>query len=138
MVKILLASHGPLAKAMKDTAAFLLGENENVHSICAYVDEASKDLQRMVDQWQQQKDKEDTWIVLTDVFGGSVNNEFMNRLDKDCYYLIAGMNLPLLIALISMGDDLDEDGLLEVFEEAKEAMVYCNPMLQQDTEDEEF
>ena len=44
MNKILLASHGPLANGMKKTAEFLMGQNENVETLCAYVDEQSKDL----------------------------------------------------------------------------------------------
>ena len=44
MEQFLLASHGSLARAMKETAAFLLGTNENVHCLCAYVDEASMNL----------------------------------------------------------------------------------------------
>ena len=39
MNKILLASHGPLANGMKKTAEFLMGQNENVETLCAYVDE---------------------------------------------------------------------------------------------------
>ena len=49
MEQFLLASHGSLARAMKETAAFLLGTNENVHCLCAYVDEASMNLEQMVD-----------------------------------------------------------------------------------------
>ena len=45
MEQFLLASHGSLARAMKETAAFLLGTNENVHCLCAYVDEASMNLE---------------------------------------------------------------------------------------------
>ena len=48
MEQFLLASHGSLARAMKETAAFLLGTNENVHCLCAYVDEASMNLEQMV------------------------------------------------------------------------------------------
>ena len=37
MNKILIASHGPLANGMKKTAEFLMGQNENVETLCAYV-----------------------------------------------------------------------------------------------------
>ncbi len=33
-------------------------------------------------------------IVTTDIFGGSVNNEFMKYLSKSNIHLIAGVNLP--------------------------------------------
>ena len=54
MNKILLASHGPLANGMKKTAEFLMGQNENVETLCAYVDEQSKDLPAMVEKWMNE------------------------------------------------------------------------------------
>lgn len=48
------------------------------------------------------KDKE--IIVLTDLFGGSVNNEFLQYINQDHVYLVAGLNLPLLIELVSRLD----------------------------------
>lgn len=77
MEQFLLASHGSLARAMKETAAFLLGTNENVHCLCAYVDEASMNLEQMVGEWAAGRKTEEHWTVITDIFGGSVNNEFM-------------------------------------------------------------
>ena len=79
MNKILLASHGPLANGMKKTAEFLMGQNENVETLCAYVDEQSKDLPAMVEKWMNERNPEDQWVVITDIFGGSINNEFMSR-----------------------------------------------------------
>ncbi len=48
------------------------------------------------------KDKE--IIVLTDLFGGSVNNEFLQYINQDHVYLVAGLNLSLLIELVSQLD----------------------------------
>ncbi len=89
MNKILLASHGPLANGMKKTAEFLMGQNENVETLCAYVDEQSKDLPAMVEKWMNERNPEDQWVVITDIFGGSINNEFMIRAQEGGYWLIA-------------------------------------------------
>ena len=51
MNKILLASHGHLANGMKKTAEFLMGQNENVETLCADIDEQSKDLPAMVEKF---------------------------------------------------------------------------------------
>ena len=77
MNRILLASHGPLAKGMKDTLAILAGENDRIETLCAYVDDQSRDVAKMIDAWEAGLDPDDRWIVVTDVFGGSVNNEFL-------------------------------------------------------------
>lgn len=108
MNKILLASHGPLANGMKKTAEFLMGQNENVETLCAYVDEQSKDLPAMVEKWMNERNPEDQWVVITDIFGGSINNEFMIRAQEGGYWLIAGMNLPLVLSLWYETENLTE------------------------------
>ena len=92
MEQFLLASHGSLARAMKETAAFLLGTNENVHCLCAYVDEASMNLEQMVGEWAAGRKTEEHWTVITDIFGGSVNNEFMKYAGDPGVNLVAGMS----------------------------------------------
>ena len=101
MEQFLLASHGSLARAMKETAAFLLGTNENVHCLCAYVDEASMNLEQMVGEWAAGRKTEEHWTVITDIFGGSVNNEFMKYAGDPGVNLVAGMSLPLVIGLLN-------------------------------------
>ena len=63
MNKILLASHGPLANGMKKTAEFLMGQNENVETLCAYVDEKSKDLPEMIEKWMNERNPEDSGLL---------------------------------------------------------------------------
>lgn len=137
MNKILLASHGPLADGMKKTAEFLMGENHNVETLCAYVDEKSKDLPAMIENWMREKRPEDQWIVITDLFGGSINNEFMLRAQEGGYWLIAGMNLPLVLSFWYEEKDLTENQIETNIVEAKGSIVFCNKLLAEYQENEE-
>ncbi|MCH1953180.1 hypothetical protein MCJ35_28660 [Enterocloster sp. OA13] len=139
MEQFLLASHGSLARAMKETAAFLLGANENVHCLCAYVDEASMNLEKMVGEWVTGRKPEEHWTVITDIFGGSVNNEFMKYTGDRRFNLVAGMSLPLVIALLNHPDAVDPDTIRAVLAQVRSSIVYCNDMVEnQDLEDEDF
>ena len=132
MEEFLLASHGSLARAMKETAAFLLGTNENVHCLCAYVDEASMNLEQMVGEWAAGRKPEEHWTVITDIFGGSVNNEFMKYAGDPGVNLVAGMSLPLVIGL-------GPDAIRAVLAQVRSSIVYCNDRMEkQDMEDEDF
>ena len=111
MEQFLLASHGSLARAMKETAAFLLGTNENVHCLCAYVDEASMNLEQMVGEWAAGRKTEEHWTVITDIFGGSVNNEFMKYAGDPGVNLVAGMSLPLVIGLLNQPGQVGPDAI---------------------------
>ena len=43
MNKILLASHGYLAQGMKSSLEILMGTNDRIECLCAYVDDDSRD-----------------------------------------------------------------------------------------------
>ena len=111
MKRLLLASHGPLARAMKSTLELFTGPEERVSALCAYVDDDSMDVEALIDRWASARVEGDEWIVVTDIFGGSINNAFMQRLGDSSIRLIAGMSLPLAIELVAQLDAIDDAGL---------------------------
>lgn len=138
MNRILLASHGPLARGMKETLAMLAGENDRIEVLCAYVDERSRDVSKLIDDWESNLTPDDWWIVVTDVFGGSVNNEFLLRLAHGSFALVAGMNLSLLVELSITLDTLDEETLERAIESSRDSIRRCQLMSSHDEEDEDF
>ena len=44
MNKILLASHGYLAQGMKSSLEILMGTNDRIECLCAYIDDDSRDV----------------------------------------------------------------------------------------------
>ncbi|WP_085830660.1 PTS sugar transporter subunit IIA [Collinsella vaginalis] len=138
MNKILLASHGPLATAMKAAAELFTGPTDRIESICAYVDEASMDVGVLIDAWLASRHVNDRWVVITDIFGGSVNNEFMVRMADGGFMLIAGMNLGLVIELACGLDRLSLENVEQSVEQSRAGIVFCNNLATAGGEDEEF
>lgn len=106
MNKILLASHGYLAQGMKSSLEILMGTDDRIECLCAYVDDDSRDVAALIDAWMEAKDPADSWFVVTDIFGGSVSNEFIQRQVDGSFTLITGMNLPLLVEMVTQLDSL--------------------------------
>lgn len=100
MKKILLATHLSFAKAILESLEFIVGEQESVESLCAYTPEVP-DLAIAVEEYVKKILPGDEIIVVTDVYGGSVNNEFMKYIDHPGIYLVSGLSLPLLIELVT-------------------------------------
>ena len=100
-MKIVLASHSNLAQGMKDTAEFIMGKQENLSAITAYVDEKvdfSAQLTALISEMA-----EEPIIFISDLLGGSVNRVFTETIaGKENQFLIAGMNLPLVLEIVSM------------------------------------
>ncbi|MCR4746113.1 MAG: hypothetical protein K5894_12910 [Lachnospiraceae bacterium] len=137
MNRLLLASHGTLAEGMRNTAELLMGKNENVEILCAYVDEESKDLSSMIERWMSKRKAEDQWIVITDIFGGSINNEFMMKMDGGNYWLISGMNLPLVLSLWTETENISEGQIETLIKESIGGVVFCNKVLSEYKPEEE-
>ena len=70
---------------------------------------------------------QDELIVITDIFAGSVNNEFVRFLSRPHFHLLSGLNLPLIIdLLISAAEENTEKLITEALTSAKESIQYCN------------
>ena len=139
MNKILLASHGYLAQGMKSSLEILMGANDRIECLCAYVDDDTRDVAALIDAWMESKDPADTWFVVTDIFGGSVNNEFIQRQAAGSFTLIAGMNLPLLVEMVTQLDALDEGKAKAAVEGSRSFIMLCEAAdMLADVEEEEF
>lgn len=143
MRKFLFASHAYLAKGILSSLELIMGHQDNVKVLCAYTQD-DFDIKQEIKNHIDALSCHDELIVVTDVLGGSVNNEFMSVLggtDKNVY-LVAGLNLALLMSLAARKDEdtATEALITECVEEAKETIVFCNTLLQKtkEPEDEEF
>ena len=81
---------------------------------------------------------EDEVIVCSDVFGGSVNNEFMKQLrNRNHMHLITGMNLPLLMQLFLSVEEDTEKMIHDIVNSEDTRVKYCNDMLRSAAKEEE-
>lgn len=129
MVQIILASHGNLAKGMKDTLNMIIGDVSMVEAFSSYRDEEIDTREAIKVIIKENYDKKDIFI-LTDILGGSVNTEMMTLISKyPKIHVLSGMNLPLAISLATQSDKVSESLLKEIIEESKQGIVNCNILL---------
>lgn len=122
----IFASHGTLASGVLNSVELILGKRSNVWTLCAYVEE-SVDLSQQVDTLIAQIPPEDEIIALTDIFAGSVNNEFVRYLSRANFHLLAGINLPLVIDLLMSEEETDTVHLIsESLSNSRGNIQYCN------------
>lgn len=137
MFRLVLASHGKLAEGMKNSARFIVGKSTEIFTICAYVDEGVT-LESQIDEIFNKFSESDEIIVITDIFGGSVNNEFIQRLQNRSFWLLTGMNLPLVIQVAMLAEnDSVQDKIEEALKDGKEMMCFCNPMVENASKEKE-
>lgn len=133
-----LASHGHLASGALSALKVLVGNKSNISAMDCYVDN-SFDLQKAVKKVITDHEKEEL-IVVTDLFGGSVNNEFMQYL-TDKVFLIAGMNLPFLLELtVNLDSTLSTKEIIQnALNASANSLKFCNAIdLSETLQDENF
>ncbi|MBO0453510.1 PTS sugar transporter subunit IIA [Candidatus Enterococcus murrayae] len=125
-MEIVLASHSNLAVGMKETAEFIMGRQEKLHVIAAYIEDEKSvvdELTELVSQFGNE-----AVLFLTDLKGGSVNriiSEYI--LEREDYYLISGMNLALVLELLMLSYEGQRS---EVMAQLKEIVVNASKDLE--------
>lgn len=137
MKKIIIATHHNLAKGLKDTLNYISPNTAEIIDLNAYVDDET--LENSIDQALNEFSRDEQIIVLTDMMGGSVNQEFAKRLSDYNIELISGVNLPVALSLIlSLGDEeVSSEMIRQTIEEARQQLVYVNDTLENQTMDDE-
>ena len=136
-MKILIASHGTLAKGMKCSLELIMGKQEEVKTFCAYLD-GETSIEARVKEFMENIKEGEEWVIVTDLLGGSVNNEFMKYIHRPDIHLLTGMNLALLLVLIELKDASAEVAIEEALNAAREGAVTCRKLLDAEAKNEDF
>lgn len=115
-----MASHGTFASGIKSALDILLGKSDNLTVINAYLNQ---------DNFEEQlaaffKDIPDTEqvVMLSDLYGGSINQKMFAYLTRPETYLIAGINLALVLDLVLKTESVDMEKLKAIVKESREAL----------------
>ena len=120
MLKIFISSHGKFAEGIKSSLQILLGDCENITVYSAYIDESC--VQEKLDEFYAGVKKEDQVVLLSDLYGGSVNSVMYTYLNRENTYLIAGVNLALVMELAAR-ETVTKQELEELVVSAREMML---------------
>ncbi|GGP07739.1 PTS sugar transporter subunit IIA [Oceanobacillus neutriphilus] len=125
-VHYIIASHGNMAKGIYHTYNYITQcEPENLYIINAYTENDSPAIQ--IDRCLSGIPEEDKILVFTDIRQGSINQLFYTRLAQYDFFLVTGMNLSLLLELMTIKEEeLNERKIQQVVEEARREIEFMN------------
>jgi fructoselysine and glucoselysine-specific PTS system IIA component len=129
MRKFLIATHGTFAGGIRSSLEMIIGRQEHLHLIQAYVEE-NKGLEEELETLLTGLSEGDELIIFTDLLGGSVTNQVLRHALKENVHIVSGINLPLLVEVL-MADP--EEPVTEVIanaiQAAKDQLVYVNDLV---------
>lgn len=135
MRKYFISSHGKLASGFKSSIDILLGKSDNVTVFDAYLDETNFD--NVIKSYLEKQSDNDQIILMSDLFGGSVNQIMSIYAQRKNVVLIAGVNLALVLELVASGDNhLTLNQIEQLIVESRKAM--CRVELNDLVEPDEF
>ena len=118
--KVVLVSHGKLAKGLEFSVGMIFGKSDRLSAFGLMPDgnylEVVGEVKKLVEA-----EPDTQFIVVTDIFGGSVCNGCMQEiLSEPNVKLLSGMSMPLVLGLL-MGDEAMTDEQIEAaVEEARQ------------------
>ncbi len=118
MIGVLIVTHGGLAREFRSALEHVVGPQEQIETISIGPDD---DLEMRRSDMLSALARVDTGkgvVVLTDMFGGTPSNLAISAMDQSNVEVIAGVNLPMLVKLVSVRG---ECGLEEAITQAQEA-----------------
>ena len=116
MLKFFISSHGHFASGIKSSVEILIGPNPRITVFDAYVTQES--VQENLDRFYENVEPEDQVILLSDLYGGSVNQVMYTYLDRPNTRLIAGVNLALVLEL-AVKEEISDEELAELVEQSR-------------------
>lgn len=130
MRQFIIASHAHFAAGINESVSLLSGERGNIRTLSMYVD-GNNDLAAAAAKMLDETPEGDDLVVCTDLFGGSVNNEFTSIVQRrPNTYLVTNMNLPLLIQLLFAEEGRDTAEVIREICAADDTRVkYVNDLL---------
>ena len=114
MIGLVLVTHGRLADEFRAAIEHIVGAQEQLETICIGPDDDIEQRNKDIIAAIKKVDTGKGAILLTDMFGGTPSNLAISVMEQGRIEVIAGMNLPLLIKLVSVRQDHSmSDALVE-------------------------
>ncbi len=107
-MKIILVSHGDLAKAFLDAAQMIIGPQEDVCVFGLYpeasLEEFEQNISKKIAEYLEQNEEV---FVFTDIFFGTPFNTMVRLMNQHKVHHFTGLSLPILLELLSVKDSED-------------------------------
>ena len=118
MIGIVLVSHANIAKEMLDVVEHIVGPQNQIISISIYPKDDMEKKRIEILNSVKKVDSGNGVVVLTDMFGGTPSNLAISVMDSEKIEVVAGVNLPMLIKMMSIRDKKSIKEIIAISQES--------------------
>lgn len=130
MIGLVIIAHGDLAEAFRKAAVHVMGPQGQLVALGIEPDDNGDERRKELIEAVEAVDDGAGVIVLSDMFGGTPSNLAISLLNYDNVDVIAGVNLPMLIKLISMRETATlSEAVIEAQDAAKKYINVASKLI---------
>lgn len=134
--KILIATHGEMAKGLQSSLNVLAGKGESIEVINAYMTDA--DYMPEIIQFIETINEEDQAIIFTDLYGGSVNQKVVTEVlqaKRNNIFIVSNANLAIILSLMFLAEDqvITDEIIEDAIKESQVQLVKINQTQEEDS-----
>jgi PTS system mannose-specific IIA component len=118
MIGMVIVTHGRLAEELIAALEHVVGKQANITPVCIGPEDDMEQRRTLILDCVAAVEEGNGVVLLTDMFGGTPSNLAISVMDKANVEVIAGVNLPMLIKLVSVRQT---ESLEEAAQSAQEA-----------------
>ena len=102
MIGLVLVTHGHLAREFRAALEHVVGPQKQVETVSIGPDDDIEQRRKDIIAAVTKVDLGDGVVILTDMFGGTPSNLAISVMNEAKVDVVAGINLPMLIKLVSV------------------------------------
>jgi len=125
MFEIIIVSHGEYAKAMRQSAEMIMGEQKHIQTFGLCPGEDIDVLREQVHGAIRQANASGEVLVLTDMISGSPFNVTASAMAEYDFCHIAGVNLPMLLEICSLRGSMSLKEIEENIVDMGKTTIVC-------------
>jgi len=124
MIGVVVVTHGQLATELVNATETIVGDLPRFAAVSIGWHEDTADAREEIAQAIARVDQGQGVLILTDMFGGTPTNISSTFLDQDKVEVVTGVNLPMLIKFIQIGEGQSLASAARIVKEQGQSSIY--------------
>lgn len=130
MIGLVLVTHGKLAVEFRAALEHVVGPQSQIETVTIGPEDDMEQRRQDIMDSMARVDTGDGVVILTDMFGGTPSNLSISCMSGSKIEVVAGINLPLLIKLVSVRDELPlQDAVIQAQEAGRKYISVASRVL---------
>ena len=124
MIGLIVVTHGNLAKEFAAALEHVVGPQQQIVAISIFPNDDIQERRAAIVEAAKTVNTGDGTIILTDMFGGTPSNLSLSVMEAGKVEVIAGVNLPLLVKLARIREEVPIGDALRQAQEAGRKYIH--------------